>query len=135
MSARRYLVVVQDPRGYPGHRERELEPAPPELEPAPPEGPKQPVIHTAVLADDFEAMEARALAAEKRLADLRFFENDARYRLAEFVATVALCEWENGEWPDDDDLSAMRPGGHYIARAVIGVLDNGTARGFEESGF
>lgn len=58
--ARRYLVLIQDARGYP-HRGQE---------PAPPEGPAGPVIRTAVLEDDYEAMEARALAAEARVAEL-----------------------------------------------------------------
>lgn len=45
-SVRRYLIVIQDARGYP-------EPGA-DLEPAPPEGPEQPVMRSAVLADDYE---------------------------------------------------------------------------------
>jgi hypothetical protein len=47
MSARRYIAVVQDPRGYP---------PPGELDPAPPEGPDQPVIHSVVLAEEYDRL-------------------------------------------------------------------------------
>lgn len=52
MPARRYLAIVQDARGYPA-------PGDP-LEPAPPDGPAQPVIHTVVLADEYERIEREA---------------------------------------------------------------------------
>jgi hypothetical protein len=42
---RHYLVVIQDPRGYPPSGE---------LDPAPPEGPGQPQLHSAVLMADYE---------------------------------------------------------------------------------
>lgn len=48
MSARRYMVIVQDERGYPGAGE---------LSPAPPEGPKPPMLLAAVLEADFEHVE------------------------------------------------------------------------------
>lgn len=47
MSARRYIVVVQAAEGYPARHPSDEEP------PCPP----HPVIHTAVLADDYEAVE------------------------------------------------------------------------------
>jgi hypothetical protein len=53
-------------------------------------------------------------------------------QLAEFAATVAYCEWENGEWPDDDDMRDARSAGLYIAHAVLHALHDGTARGFDE---
>ncbi len=49
MSVRRYMVIVQDEKGYP---------PPGELEPAPPEGPKLPTWHSAVLEVDFMRVEA-----------------------------------------------------------------------------
>lgn len=48
--ARRYLAVIQDPKGYP--------PRGALLEPAPPEGPAPPVIHEVVLATDYERLRA-----------------------------------------------------------------------------
>lgn len=61
MSARRYLAVVQDPRGYPAPGEP--------LEAAPPGGPAQPVIHTVVRADDYEALEAENARLRDQPAD------------------------------------------------------------------
>lgn len=50
MTARRYLAVVQAPEGYPASGDR--------LEAGPSEGPAPPTVHTVVLADDYEALEA-----------------------------------------------------------------------------
>lgn len=47
VSVRRYLAVIQDPRGYAD-----------ELEPAPPEGPIPVVVHTVVLLDDYKQVKA-----------------------------------------------------------------------------
>jgi len=49
-------LIVQDPCGYPA-------PGDP-LEPAPPDGPPQPAVHTAVLAVDYEALEAEVAARD-----------------------------------------------------------------------
>ena len=46
-SLRRYIAIVQDPRGYPA--------AGAPLEKAPPDGPEQPVLHQVVKADEHEA--------------------------------------------------------------------------------
>lgn len=58
--ARRYLVVVQAPGGYPAVGE------PLEAAPEPP----QPVIYTAVLASDHEQLEAEVAALEARVERL-----------------------------------------------------------------
>ncbi len=50
MTARRYLTIVQDARGYPAPGEPPSE--------GPPNGPAPPVLHAVVLADDYEALEA-----------------------------------------------------------------------------
>lgn len=63
MTARRYLAVVQDPRGYPAPGG--------ELEPAPPEGPAPPVMHSVVLADDFERVERERDEGLLLVQDLR----------------------------------------------------------------
>lgn len=49
MSVRRYLTIVQAPEGYPAPK------APLEDAPSVP----QPMLHSVVLADDYEALEAR----------------------------------------------------------------------------
>jgi hypothetical protein len=49
MSVRRYITVVQDPRGYPSNTA--------DLDPAPPEGPEPPMVYSVVKADDFERLE------------------------------------------------------------------------------
>lgn len=59
MAARRYLAVVQDPRGYPAPGEP--------LEAAPPEGPAQPVIHTVVLADEYDDLAAKVARLQVEL--------------------------------------------------------------------
>lgn len=60
--ARRYLTVIQAAQGYPPPRTP--------LEPAPPDGPAQPVIHTVVLADDYEELERHVKRLEERCAHL-----------------------------------------------------------------
>jgi hypothetical protein len=51
-STRRYVAVVQAAEGYPA-------PGAP-LESAPPDGPAPPVLHSVVLADEYEALAAEA---------------------------------------------------------------------------
>ena len=51
---RRYLAVIQDPRGYPAAGEP--------LEKTPPDGPEQPMIVTVVKADEYEAEVGRLRA-------------------------------------------------------------------------
>jgi hypothetical protein len=58
-AVRRYLVVIQDERGYP---------PPGEQDEAPPDGPAPPMMHTAVLATDYDALHA-ALEAERGLRE------------------------------------------------------------------
>lgn len=63
-DARRYIAVIQDPRGYP--------PPGADLEPAPPEGPSQPVLHSVVAADEYERVQAerdRLAEALREIAD------------------------------------------------------------------
>jgi len=50
MSARRFLAVIQDERGYPATGM--------DLDPAPPDGPKPPMVLSVVKADDYEALES-----------------------------------------------------------------------------
>lgn len=58
-DVRRYLTIVQDARGYPGpNTRRDL---------APPDGPAEPVVHTVVLADDFEGLVRRYVAVVQAL--------------------------------------------------------------------
>ncbi len=71
---RRYLTIIQDPAGYPAPGEP--------LEPAPPDGPAPPVMHSVVLADDYEAL----LAALERLRD----ERNALRPIVEHVAGLAV---------------------------------------------
>jgi hypothetical protein len=62
---RRYLAIIQDPRGYPPPGEQDNEP---------PEGPEQPMLYTVVKADEHEAevdrlrdlADAMASAIERR---------------------------------------------------------------------
>lgn len=61
-APRRYLAIVQDPRGYP--------PRDAELDPAPPEGPAPPVIHSVVLEVDYDAMEILFAQRAQALEDL-----------------------------------------------------------------
>jgi hypothetical protein len=48
--ARRYLTIIQAAEGYP--------PPGAPREAAPPDGPAEPVVHTVVMADAYEALEA-----------------------------------------------------------------------------
>jgi hypothetical protein len=65
-AVRRYLVVIQDERGYP---------PPGEQDEAPPDGPAPPMMHTAVLAADYDALHA-ALEAERGLREKAEQERD-----------------------------------------------------------
>ena len=60
-EARRYLTVIQDPRGYPTKLG---------TEPAPPEGPSEPVLLSVVKADDYEAIQADRDALAARVKEL-----------------------------------------------------------------
>ena len=72
-SARRYLAIVQDARGYP---------PPGELDPAPPEGPGQPMVYSVVKADDFERVQAERDEAIRLLANATDPENEADWEEA-----------------------------------------------------
>jgi hypothetical protein len=62
MSARRYLVLIQDAKGYPAR--------------GAPLPTKQPMLHNAVLADDYEALEAEN---ERLRAVLGYIADKAKY--------------------------------------------------------
>jgi hypothetical protein len=72
-AARRYLVVIQDERGYP---------PPGEQDKPPPDGPAPPMMHTAVLATDYDALHA-ALEVERGLREKAEQERDEWKRAAE----------------------------------------------------
>jgi hypothetical protein len=73
MTARRYVTVIQAPEGYP---------PPGDLEPKPSLGPPHPVIHTVVLAEDYEAEVERLKAVDEGIAADR---DEARALVRRFV--------------------------------------------------
>lgn len=61
-TARRYLAVVQAAEGYPAPGEP--------LEAAPPDGPAPPILHSVVLADDYEELQRTAKGLRHALAGM-----------------------------------------------------------------
>lgn len=90
-AIRRYVVLIQDDRGYPPAGE---------LEAAPPEGPTPPVLHEAVLADDFERVEAERdqlrgtlrVIADMQPVQLNPDGADQAAQTMQLVASEALAE-------------------------------------------
>lgn len=79
MSARRYITIIQDEHGYPPLGE---------LDPAPPDGPKPPVVHTVVLADEYDRLSevSDALATAKRMFPKVFARYD--FEVTSFEAKI-----------------------------------------------
>ncbi len=48
---REYIIVIQDPRGYPGSRGQ--------LDPAPPDGPEPAMLRSVVLVDDYDCLKVK----------------------------------------------------------------------------
>jgi hypothetical protein len=60
---RRYLAIVQDERGYPAPGD--------DPDDGPPDGPKPPMLHSVVLADEFDVLRTQADRYRAALEEIR----------------------------------------------------------------
>lgn len=85
---RRYLAIIQDPRGYPAEG----------LDPAPPNGPEQPMVFSVVKADEHDAAIRGAVrllnAVDQAASDL---ENGAAPAFVARALRIAYVDAAGGQ--------------------------------------
>ena len=73
---RRYVAVIQDPRGYPAEG----------LDPAPPDGPELPMLYSVVKADEHEAAIRGAVHDNERLTEwLRVIAREGKGKARDYA--------------------------------------------------
>jgi hypothetical protein len=99
-TLRRYLAIIQDPRGYPAES----------LEPAPPEGPEQPMLYTVVKADEHEAEVKKWRGLCEQVAT--HYSGSLDHQPAYVRAIVnAYYEWLESAPATDEKLNEGNPDG------------------------